>query len=79
MCKKFMTYHILAEKCVGCGDCMDACDEDAILGKTRFVHVIEQNECTQCGACMEACDEDAVVRAGAVKPRCPRKPVAGSM
>lgn len=70
-----MTYHILAEKCVGCGDCMDACDEDAILGKTRFVHVIEQNECTQCGACMEACDEDAVVRAGAVKPRCPRKPV----
>ncbi|MEZ3467637.1 MAG: 4Fe-4S binding protein [Schaedlerella sp.] len=75
VCKKFMTYHILAEKCVGCGDCMDACDEDAILGKARFVHVIAQDECTQCGACMDACDEDAVVQAGAVKPRCPRKPV----
>ena len=58
VCKKFMTYHILAEKCVGCGDCMDACDEDAILGKARFVHVIAQDECTQCGACMDACDEE---------------------
>ena len=70
-----MTYHVLAAKCTGCGDCLDACDEDAILGKKRFVHVIQQDECTQCGACMDACDEDAIVRAGAVKPRCPAKPI----
>ena len=75
VCKKFMTYHILAEKCVGCGDCLDACEDDAILGKKKFVHVIVQDECVQCGRCMEACDEDAIVLAGAVKPRCPRKPV----
>lgn len=75
ICKKFMTYHILADKCTGCGDCMDECDEDAILGKSRFVHVIEQEECTQCGACMKVCDEDAIVRAGTVKPRCPKRPV----
>ena len=75
VCSKFMTYHILADKCNGCGDCMDACDDDAILGKKRFVHVIDQSECIQCGACMDACDEDAVVRAGAVKPRCPKKPI----
>lgn len=75
VCKKFMTYHILAEKCNGCGDCIDACDEEAIIGKNKFVHIIDQQECIQCGACMEACDEDAIVRAGAVKPRCPKRPV----
>lgn len=75
ICRKFMTYHILADRCTGCGDCMDECEEDAVLGKKRFVHVIDQDECTQCGACMSVCEEDAVVKAGAVKPKCPRKPI----
>ena len=75
VCKKFMTYHILADQCNGCGDCMDECEEDAIQGKARFVHIIVQDECTQCGACLKVCDEDAIVRAGLVKPKCPRKPV----
>ena len=75
VCKKFMTYHILPDKCVGCTDCLDACDEDAILGKKKFVHVIDQDECTQCGECLEACEEEAIVTAGAVKPRCPKKPI----
>lgn len=75
VCKKFMTYHILAENCTGCGDCLDACEEDAILGKAKFVHVIEQKECIQCGACLDACEEDAVVRAGTVKPKCPKRPI----
>jgi len=75
VCKKFMTYHILADKCIGCGDCIDECEDDAILGKKKFIHVIDQDECTQCGKCMEVCDEDAIVMAGAVKPRCPRKPI----
>ena len=75
VCRKFMTYHILAEQCTGCGDCLEACEEEAILGKAKFVHVIEQKECIQCGACLEACGEDAVVRAGTVKPRCPKRPI----
>lgn len=75
VCKKFMTYHILADRCIGCGDCMDECEDDAILGKKKFVHVIDQEECILCGKCMEACDEEAIVQAGAVKPRCPKKPI----
>ncbi len=75
VCKRFMTYHIIAGDCTGCGDCLDACPEDAILGRKKFVHVINQAECTQCGACKDACDEDAIVLAGAVKPRCPLKPI----
>lgn len=75
VCKMFMTYHILASKCTGCGECMEACEDDAILGKSKFVHVIVMNECTLCGKCMEVCEEDAVVMAGAQKPKCPPKPI----
>lgn len=75
VCARFVTYHILAAKCVGCGDCMEICGEDAILGKKRFVHVIDQEECTRCGDCLESCGEGAVVKAGVVKPRCPVKPI----
>lgn len=75
ICKKFMTYHILSDKCIGCGACMEECTEEAILGKKKFVHIIVQDECTQCGACMEACNEEAIIRAGIQKPRCPKKPV----
>lgn len=75
VCKKFMTFHILPERCTGCNECMDACEEEAILGKKRFIHVVDQEECIQCGACLDTCEEGAIVRAGMVKPRCPKKPI----
>lgn len=75
VCSKFVTYHILADKCNGCTQCQDVCEDEAILGKKKFIHVIDQDECTQCGACIAACDEEAIVKAGLVKPRCPQKPI----
>lgn len=75
VCSKFLTYHILPDKCTGCNECVDECEDDAILGRKRFIHVIDQDECIQCGACLDACDEGAIVKAGAVKPRCPKKPI----
>ncbi|MBR4544390.1 MAG: 4Fe-4S binding protein [Oscillibacter sp.] len=75
VCRAFVTYHILMDKCTGCGDCMDVCQEDAIAGKKKFVHVISQADCIQCGKCLEACEEEAIVKAGADKPRCPPRPV----
>ncbi len=74
-CSKFLTFHILASKCVGCTECIEACEDEAILGKKKFVHVIDQDECTQCGDCVESCDEGAIVMAGPVKPKCPSKPI----
>ena len=74
-CQKFVTYHILKDKCVGCEECVDVCNDDAIDGKRKFVHVIDQDECTQCGKCMEACEYGAIVKAGAIKPKCPPKPI----
>lgn len=76
-CKAFLTYHILASKCQACNKCVDSdvCEEDAILGRPRFIHVIDQKACTQCGACLDICEHGAIVTAGAVKPKCPPKPI----
>lgn len=75
VCSKYVTYHILPDFCTGCNECQDICEEEAILGKKRFIHVIDQEECSQCGACLSACEEEAIVKAGSVKPRCPKRPV----
>jgi len=74
-CVAYKTYHVLVSKCVGCGDCLAACEDGAILGKAKFVHVINQLKCTQCGRCYDACDYHAVVRAGAKKPKTPPRPI----
>lgn len=74
-CRAFQTYHILVSKCIGCGKCLDACDDDAILGKPKFVHVVVQKNCVQCNKCLEVCPEGAVVTAGAEKPKTPPKPI----
>ncbi len=74
-CKAFLTVHILASRCQACNACVDSCEEDAILGRPRFIHVIDQKACTQCGACLQACEHGAIVTAGAVKPKCPPKPI----
>ena len=74
-CRAFQTYHVLVSKCTGCGKCLKACQDDAILGKPKFVHVIVQKNCTQCNKCLEVCPEGAVVTAGADKPKTPPKPI----
>lgn len=74
-CPAFKTYHILVSKCTGCGKCLKACEDGAILGKAKFVHVINQRKCIQCDLCRKACPEGAVVRAGAKKPKTPPRPI----
>lgn len=76
VCNKFVTYHILADKCTGCEECKDVCGEDAIEGKKGFIHVINQDDCTQCGMCIGSCADNAIVKAGVIKPKCPVKPMA---
>ncbi len=73
VCQAYVTYHILPTKCVGCGDCEDACDDDAITGKRGFIYMIDNDECIKCGACLEACEEEAIVIAGPIKPRTPER------
>ncbi len=74
-CPAYQTYHVLVSRCTGCGKCLKACDDGAILGKAKFVHVINQKKCTQCDQCRKACPEKAIVRAGAKKPKTPPRPI----
>lgn len=74
-CDAYLTYHILVSRCIGCGKCLDACEDDAIAGKPKFVHVINQRKCTKCNKCREVCPAHAVVRAGQKKPKTPPKPI----
>ncbi|UCF06263.1 MAG: 4Fe-4S binding protein [bacterium] len=59
VCRSLITYSI-TEKCNGCTACLRACPEEAISGKKKERHSIDQSKCTQCGACWSVCKFDAV-------------------
>ena len=41
--------------CLGCGDCVAACQFDAIHMGENGVPVVDADKCTACGACAKAC------------------------
>lgn len=76
VCQGLVLYKILGNKCSGCDACVEACPEDAILGKKRFIHVIQERDCTNCGECAKVCPEKAIVKCSALnKPLCPPRPI----
>ncbi len=54
-CKDLISYHILPDKCTGCGICLTNCHVGAIKGDKRTVHIIDQNKCVKCGVCWTVC------------------------
>jgi len=46
--------------CLGLGDCVDACDFDAIHMNPETGLPLVNNKCTACGACVEACPRDII-------------------
>ncbi len=62
VCKALLSYTIEADKCKGCTLCSRVCPNNAIIGKVKEVHVIDQSKCIKCGACMEKCKFAAIVK-----------------
>jgi len=62
VCKNLLHYEIQPDKCRGCTLCARRCPANAITGKVKEPHVIDQSKCIKCGACMEGCKFSAIVK-----------------
>ena len=55
VCKNFISYRIITDKCNGCRLCFKSCPVGAIKGEKKQPHVIDQEKCIKCGTCIELC------------------------
>jgi len=62
VCKKLLSFEIIADKCKGCTKCARNCPVGAISGAVKEVHVIDKDKCIKCGVCMDNCNFGAIVK-----------------
>ncbi len=61
VCKTLIKYSIISENCTGCMACLKVCPFNAISGKRKEIHKIDQSKCTKCGSCLQVCKFEAVL------------------
>jgi len=54
-----MAAEVDAEKCTGCGLCVDVCPVEVIKMEDDIA-VVDADGCTDCGACVDECPNDAI-------------------
>ena len=63
--------------CLGCGDCVAACQFDAIhINKETGLAEVDESKCTSCGACVKTCPRkliELVPAAASVRVQCSNK------
>ena len=60
ICLDLCSYRINADKCRGCGACVQKCPVAAISGEKKLPHLIDSELCIKCGTCRLVCRFDAV-------------------
>ena len=60
VCRELIEYTIDADKCEGCGRCVETCSYQAIEGQKKQPHVIDSKLCRRCGVCMDICKLGAI-------------------
>ena len=61
VCKALMSYYI-TDNCIGCTACARKCPVQAISGKVKELHTIDQTKCTKCGVCMATCKFNSIIK-----------------
>ena len=51
---------IVADECVSCGACVDACPCEVLAPGGTCAEVTDADSCVGCGACLEACPTGAI-------------------
>ncbi len=66
-CAEYVKYIIIPENCTMCGDCLDVCRDNAIIGEKKKPYLtgylpfeIAQKRCTKCGECIKVCKDGAI-------------------
>ena len=75
VCSELTSFYILRDKCTGCTLCAKYCPVNAIDGKIKFVHVIDQVTCISCSSCFNVCPSDAIVKLSGESIETPEKPI----
>lgn len=49
-----------AEKCTGCGECVDICPDDVYELQDEKSVVVNPEDCADCESCLEVCEHEAI-------------------
>ncbi len=60
VCKDFIEYRVIQEKCTGCQSCVRVCPTGAISGPRAEPHNLDASKCIKCRSCYEVCRFDAI-------------------
>ncbi len=63
--KNVVTLEFDADKCSGCGICLEVCPHGVLARSNGKVRIVERDACMECGACAKNCVAQALsVRTG---------------
>jgi NADH:ubiquinone oxidoreductase subunit F (NADH-binding)/(2Fe-2S) ferredoxin/NAD-dependent dihydropyrimidine dehydrogenase PreA subunit len=73
ICNKLCSFHITEELCKGCGACLRACPQQAVVGEKKKAHRIIQELCIQCRTCYDSCKFGSIKIEPAIRKESPEK------
>ena len=58
--KDVVTLQLAADKCTGCGMCLEVCPHDVFKMNSAHAVIANRDACMECGACSRNCPADAI-------------------